>query len=390
MSPGAARRGSSASKSGTSPVTAAAASSSSGSATGEPSSSSHARTVSLSSHRPVTLWRKRTRPSTPPSFVKFAARAASLSTGASSSRPTRPHVPQEMYAASGELRGTAATAEAVSCEPTAITGSAAPTCVAATPETSPMRVPGSTIAGRTDAGMPSRAARSRSHRTGADVEQSGRRGVRALGRATARQQEGDEVGDEERDVGACQPVVRGELVERVERQELQTVPGVELVERCDRVHRLDAAGGAVVAVVERLGDEGAVADQAVVDGPRVDPDALQRRLALERDAGGRRGCARTAPRSPSGGRRRPATGPFGNRATGSSRSIPSSNRPIITRPLVAPRSTAATARTAPAVIGGRLRRRRSRPGCAVPWCGSARGRSARRPRRRRSRARPRA
>ena len=55
-----------------------------------------ARTASLSSHSPVTLWRKRTRPSTPPSLVKFASRAASLTTGSSSSTPTRPHVPHEM------------------------------------------------------------------------------------------------------------------------------------------------------------------------------------------------------------------------------------------------------------------------------------------------------
>ena len=40
--------------------------------------SAQARTVSLSSHRPVMLCRNRTRPSTPPSFVKFAARAASV------------------------------------------------------------------------------------------------------------------------------------------------------------------------------------------------------------------------------------------------------------------------------------------------------------------------
>ena len=35
-------------------------------------------------------------PSTPRSLVKFARRLSSVSTGASSSTPTRPQVPQEM------------------------------------------------------------------------------------------------------------------------------------------------------------------------------------------------------------------------------------------------------------------------------------------------------
>ena len=44
-----------------------------------------ARTHSWSSHSPPTLRRKRMRPSTPPSFVKFAARASSVRIGSSSS-----------------------------------------------------------------------------------------------------------------------------------------------------------------------------------------------------------------------------------------------------------------------------------------------------------------
>ena len=59
-------------------------------------SRSQPRIVSLSTHRPITLRRKRMVASTPPSLVKFAARASSLSTGWSSSRPTSDQVPEEM------------------------------------------------------------------------------------------------------------------------------------------------------------------------------------------------------------------------------------------------------------------------------------------------------
>ena len=56
----------------------------------------HSRRHSLSSHSPVTFRRNRVVPSIPVSFVKFAAIAASVRTGAASSRPTRDQVPQEM------------------------------------------------------------------------------------------------------------------------------------------------------------------------------------------------------------------------------------------------------------------------------------------------------
>ena len=58
--------------------------------------SSQVRSDSWSSHRPITLRRKRIRSSTPPSFVKFAARLASVRTAASSSTPTSDQVPQAM------------------------------------------------------------------------------------------------------------------------------------------------------------------------------------------------------------------------------------------------------------------------------------------------------
>jgi hypothetical protein len=74
---------------------AAACSSSTGRSAGAPSRS-YCRTVSDSSQVPITLRRKRTRPSTPISLVKLAARLSSVTTGPGSSTPTRPQVPQEM------------------------------------------------------------------------------------------------------------------------------------------------------------------------------------------------------------------------------------------------------------------------------------------------------
>ena len=110
------------------------------------------RSVSESSQVPITLVRNRIRPSTPPSLVKFAARASSVSTGWSSSTPTSPQVPHEMYAASGSVSGTPTTAEAVSCEPTATTGRAA--------RGSPMTVPGSTRSAVCAGSSPTRASSS--------------------------------------------------------------------------------------------------------------------------------------------------------------------------------------------------------------------------------------
>ncbi|CAM5681044.1 hypothetical protein SMICM304S_00681 [Streptomyces microflavus] len=51
------------------------------------------RMHSWSSHMPMMLRRKRMVPSTPSSLVKFAARLASVVTGASSSSPARDQVP---------------------------------------------------------------------------------------------------------------------------------------------------------------------------------------------------------------------------------------------------------------------------------------------------------
>ena len=95
--------------------------------------------------------RKRTVPSTPSSFVKLAVRVSSESTGALSSVPTSDQVPLEMYANDPVWAGTPATADAVSCDPTATTGVGSPVEVRRSrPSTraSPTISPGSMIGGK--------------------------------------------------------------------------------------------------------------------------------------------------------------------------------------------------------------------------------------------------
>ena len=91
MSPGARNSGASMSTTAASPGASAAAASSCGR-----SERDHVRSVSDSTHRPITLRRNRIVPSTPPSLVKFAASAASPSSGSGSSSPASDQVPQEM------------------------------------------------------------------------------------------------------------------------------------------------------------------------------------------------------------------------------------------------------------------------------------------------------
>ena len=93
-SPGGRNRGSSQSTTAVNAGTRAAAASSAGRSAGSPAAA-HVRIDSDSSHRPITLRRWRTVPSTPSSLVNPATRAASVSTGASSSTPTSDQVPQE-------------------------------------------------------------------------------------------------------------------------------------------------------------------------------------------------------------------------------------------------------------------------------------------------------
>ena len=100
--------------------------------------------------------RKRVVPPTPPSLVKFASRAASLSRGCFNSTPISDQVPELMYAhEEDEDAGTAAMADAVSCDAGAITG-AALIPVSATTEgrSGPRTVPGWTSVPRISAGMP--------------------------------------------------------------------------------------------------------------------------------------------------------------------------------------------------------------------------------------------
>ena len=88
--------------------------------------------------------RWRTVPSSPSSLVKSAARLASVSTGASGSRPASDQVPVQMYANRSPVAGTAATAEAVSCEATAVTGTGpvAPICSSTSGRSTPAGSPG--------------------------------------------------------------------------------------------------------------------------------------------------------------------------------------------------------------------------------------------------------
>ena len=149
MSPGGRNRGSCTSKSTWSSTAAACASNVSRSA------SPQVRNVSDSSQVPITLVRKRVRPSTPASLVKFAARLSGVTTGHASSTPTRPQVPQEMYAESGSVIGTPTTADAVSWDPTVCTGTVAPTTSATCADTVPSNVPGSTSSGKMSGSTPS-------------------------------------------------------------------------------------------------------------------------------------------------------------------------------------------------------------------------------------------
>ena len=227
----------------------------------------HARRVSESSQVPITLVRKRTRPSTPPSLVKLAARLASVTTGWSSSTPTSPHVPQETYAASGSVIGTPTTAEAVSWEPTVTTG--VPSCCT----DDGARVDQLGQLGRVEADQAEQLGvpLARVH-----VEQPGGRGVRALADGPAGERPGDQVGDQQQLLRLGQPALGRQLVDRVERQELQPGAAVELVGTDAGVHRLDPGCRPPVAVAPRQVEQLATAQQPVVDRPRVHADARHR------------------------------------------------------------------------------------------------------------------
>lgn len=114
--------------------------------------------------------------------------------------------------------------------------------------------------------------------------QAGGRRVGLLGARHAGEPEGDEVGDQEHRVGEPEQVgvVGRELVEGVERQELQSVAGVEELAVGARVRGPHAPRGALVAIVVGVAEQPSAAEQPVVDGPRVDPDARDARLRAHR------------------------------------------------------------------------------------------------------------
>src|SRR5207302_8921725 len=71
-------------------------------------------------HSPMTIFRRRVVTPTPPSLVKFSHRASAVTTGASSSVPTRDHVPELRNAVPSRAE-MAATADPVSWVAGAIT-----------------------------------------------------------------------------------------------------------------------------------------------------------------------------------------------------------------------------------------------------------------------------
>ena len=87
--------------------------------------------------------------------MKLASRLASLSTGSSSSIPTSDHVPLEIYAKLRFCAGTATTADAVSCDPTATTGSPARPPMSS--RTGPITLPGERTGGKICRGIPAAA-----------------------------------------------------------------------------------------------------------------------------------------------------------------------------------------------------------------------------------------
>ena len=112
-----------------------------------------------------------------------------------------------------------------------------------------------------------------------DVQQAGRGGVRDLGDLRARQPRAEQVRDQQHPPGGLEgsrPARGDELVERVERHDLEAVPGIQRIGRDDAMDRVDPGGVARIAVVEGIADQAAgPIEEAVVDRPRIDPDADQ-------------------------------------------------------------------------------------------------------------------
>ena len=197
-------------------------------------------------------------PSTPPSLVKSAcAGLLGEHRRVELEADERPGARGDVAEAGARSAGTPTTAEAVSCEPTATTGTsgATPRSAATSGSSGPTTEPASRSGGRIDQGSSSRLARSLRPLAGADVEQPGRRGVGALGADLAGQPVAEQVGQQEHGVGRLQrrgAAGGGELVDGVERQLLQAVDGVQLL----HADRLGDQLGHVVGCAGRGGCRG--------------------------------------------------------------------------------------------------------------------------------------
>ena len=337
-------------------------------------------------------------PSTPPSLVKSAARAASVSTGWSSSRPTSDQVPEEMYAAGSSPSGAATTGRVVRPD-------RHDRHVGAQPE----------LGGHVGQQRPddvARGAQRRQDRGGhadqvgelggpgprADVVQPGRGGVGALGPHLAGEPVAQQVRQQQRRVAAFSSSgvpAAAELVDRVERQLLDAGAGVQLG-RVDLLqHPRGDAVGARVTVGVRLAEQLLPrVEQPVVHGPGVDPDAVHRTTGRGRPQP-RQHLAVQAGHVPV---QRPvdADGRVGEPVHLGQRERLRADLGDHHPPEVAPRSTATTRLVAAVVaasggvIGGTQPPRPRRPARAARSCASCRDRTARTRHWRCARAAPRA
>ena len=153
-------------------------------------------------------------PSTPPSWVKLAARAASVSTGLveleadqapGPQRDVRRVVAVDRHADHG--RGGVVRAHGDDLEAGRAYG------LAHLGHQGTDRRPGSTRSANSGAASPSRATSSSSQAPVRDVEQAGRRGVGALGDLVPGQPGGEQVGHEQQPVGVGGASIGGELVD---------------------------------------------------------------------------------------------------------------------------------------------------------------------------------
>ena len=203
------------------------------------------------------------------------------------------------------------------------------------------------------------------------VVQLGRGRVRGLRADLSREPVADEVREQQQGLRIVESGLGRQLVDGVERQLLQPGDGEQLLLGHQRQDLVEDGVGAGVAVAVR--DRPAAPRTRRAARSRR-PRRRRRSRPRARTSQGRRAPRAAAEQRPSAANRRSAvTGPLANRCTSSSASVSAPTVPTITRPLDAPRSTAAT-RTVDGLLvvivsAGSRRRRRRRPGCAGRWCG---------------------